>query len=156
VKKLLALMAVGGLLALATGCPPATTSEPPKTSPGATGTGHAPPTADKTPPVGTTDKDKAPAATDKDKTPPAADKDKTPPATDKDKTPAATEPIKGKVTKAEGNKITVEGKEYTIPESAKVTVDGAADKKASDIKEGNMVTITEKDGKVTAVDVKTK
>ena len=67
----------------------------------------------------------------------------------------APAPVKGKVTKSDAGKITVEGKEYDAS-AAKVTIDGAAGK-AADIKTDNTVTITlDKDSKVTDVDVKTK
>jgi hypothetical protein len=80
--------------------------------------------------------------------------------------PAETpKPIMGKVVKAEAGKITlsVDGKdkEFPAPATAKVTID-AADKKPDDLKDlkpddKTTATITsDKDGKVTAVDVKTK
>jgi len=79
--------------------------------------------------------------------------------------PDTPKPIIGKVTKAETGKITlsVDGKdkEFSVPDAAKVTIDGA-EKKAADLKDlkpDDKTTATvsaDKDGKVTAVDVKTK
>ena len=65
-------------------------------------------------------------------------------------------PVTGKVTKVENGKITVDAKDYTIPDTAKVMIDGAK-KTPADIKTGDTATITmDKDSKVTDVDVKTK
>ncbi len=70
----------------------------------------------------------------------------------------APAPVTGKVTKVEGGKITVDAKDYTIPDTAKVTIDGKDDK-AADIKTDGTATATitmDKDKKVTEVAVKTK
>jgi antitoxin (DNA-binding transcriptional repressor) of toxin-antitoxin stability system len=122
-------MAVGGLLALATGCPPAATTEPPK------GTTTPPPHA--TTPPGSTDH-ATPGSTDH--------------ATPK------TETMSGKVTKAEKDKVMFKdeaNKEQTADVGAdtKVTIDGAAGK-AEDIKDGSTVTVTKKGDTVTSIEAK--
>jgi ribosomal 50S subunit-recycling heat shock protein len=189
-KKLLALLVVGGLLALTTGCPPGSTTEPKK---------EEKKDKDKTPGGDTTTQPPKPVSGEVKKSeggkitvgdteyaiPDAAkvtidgkdkkaadikagdtatitfDKDKK--VTAVDVKPAATvippvdttpKPVSGAVTKSEGGKITVGDMEYAIPDAAKVTIDGK-DKKAADIKAGDTATITfDKDKKVTAVDVK--
>ncbi len=81
------------------------------------------------------------------------------------KAPAATPPppkeqtTTGKVTKVDKGKLTVkdaDGKEsaFTVPDDAKVTIDGK-DGKLEDVKEGSTAAVAaDKDGKITAVDVK--
>ncbi len=137
-KKLLALLAVGGLLALTTGCPPGSTSEevrPMGPPPGGSGT---------MPPAGTTG-----APHSGTTTPPAGTT--TQPATDKSGT------AEGKVTKSEGGKFTIKTdkgeKEFATPEDKDVKTSGKAGK-AADIKEGADAKVTtDKEGKVTAVEV---
>jgi hemoglobin len=61
----------------------------------------------------------------------------------------------GKVTKADGGKITVNGKDFTITDDKVVMIDGKP-AKATDIKVDSTATVTtDKDGKITAVVVKT-
>jgi ribosomal 50S subunit-recycling heat shock protein len=188
-KKLLALLVVGGLLALTTGCPPGSTTAPDKpkdNKPTGGDTTTQPPKPvtgevkkvegakitiidteyiiPETVKVMIDGKEKKPAdikagdtATitfDKDKKVTAVDvKPAAPVIPPVDTTP---KPVMGEVKKSDGGKITVGDKDYTIPDAAKVTIDGK-DKKAADIKVGDTVTITfDKDGKVTAVDDKPK
>ncbi len=144
-KKLLALLAAGGLLALTTGCPPGTTSSfvpAAGTTPGGTTPGG-------TTPGGTTPGGTTPGGTVK------PGPGGTTPGTGAGKEGTVT----GKVTKAEGDKITVkpetgEAKDYTISDDKVVMIDGKAGK-ASEIKRGDTATVTwNKEGKVTAVEVK--
>jgi len=79
------------------------------------------------------------------------------------RTPAASQDVKteGKVTKADAGKITVSGKDFTVTDDAKVTIDGA-DKKAADLKDvktddkTTATVMADGAGKVKSVDVKTK
>jgi membrane protein involved in colicin uptake len=169
-KKLFALMAAGGLLALTTGCPPApSTGLPPTHATPGTSAGTSTGTHEN----GAGDHNKADkAAADKAAADKAADKaaaDKA--AADKSADKAAADkaaadkaaadkntpekPIAGKVTKIDKDKLTVDGKDVTVPADAEVWIDGKKDE-LKNVKDGNTATVTEKDGKVTKVEVKTK
>ncbi len=73
--------------------------------------------------------------------------------------PPAETKTSGKVLKVVGKKLTVlpatgEAKDFTIPDDAKVSIDGK-DGKLDDVKVDSTVTVTDADGKVTKIDVKT-
>ena len=72
--------------------------------------------------------------------------------------PPAETKTSGKVLKVVGKKLTVlpatgEAKDFTIPDDAKVSIDGK-DGKLEDVKADSTVTVTDSDGKVTKIDVK--
>jgi hypothetical protein len=93
VKKLLAFVLAGGLLALTTGCPPNPTSEAPPVHPGPTGTGTTPPG-----PTGTT--------------PPAGEEKKAEGKVEKASKDSVT--VGGKDYKVdEKTKVTIDGKDST-------------------------------------------
>jgi hypothetical protein len=139
VKKLLALMIVGGLVALIAGCPPATT------------TGTGPKSGSPTTKAGDTAKtDKDTAKTDKD----TAKTDKDTAKTDKDKEPAV-KTHKGTVVKVDGTMLTMkgdDGKEMKHDlKDAKITRDGK-DIKADELKADDKITVTMEGDKVTKVE----
>jgi len=171
-KKLIAFLAAGSLLALTTGCPPAPstgTGVAPHTTPaGSTGMGehNNKSGADKTG-ADKTAGDKAAAdkaAADKTAADKAADKQADKTAADKaaadkaaadkaaaDKPGASEKTEKGKVEK--GN-VMVDGKKVDVPASAEVWVNGKKDE-LKNIKDDSEVTVTmDKDGKVTKVEEK--
>jgi hypothetical protein len=175
-KKLLAMLTVGSLLALTTGCPPAPSSEkvPPHVDHSTSGdhkdkTGdHADKAAaDKAADKAAAEKAAADkAAADKAGDKAAADKTAAEKAADKaaadkaaaDKgaadTAAADKTKTGKATKIEKDSLMLDGKKIEVPASAEVWIDGKKDE-LKNVKADSNVTVTmDKDGKVTKVEEK--
>jgi hypothetical protein len=149
-KKLLAMLTVGGVLALTTGCPPAPTTENKAPIKPMTSDTHKP---EATKPEATKPEATKPEATKPEATKPEATKPEAtkPEATKPEATkPEATKPSAGEKTemgKVEKGKLMVGGKE--------VDVSGSVKDDLKNIKDGSDVTVTmDKDGKVTKVEEK--
>ena len=126
-KKLLALLVAGGLLALTTGCPPGTTSSavPP---PGPSASGTTPPPSGTTPP----------------------------PANTNTPSPAKPMEAKGTVKSAAKDKVVItdaKGKDWDldVTPDTKVTINGKKGT-AEEIKKDSEVSATLKDGKAATID----
>ena len=131
-KKLLAMLTVGGVLALTTGCPPAPSTEKPPVK-------VIPPDTNK---HGDNKIEK-----------PEPKIEKPEPKTEKPEPKPEDKPITGKATKVEKDSLTVDGKKVEVPADAEVWIDGKKDK-LENVKADSTVTVTERDGKVTKVEVK--
>jgi hypothetical protein len=153
-KKLLAMLTVGGVLALTTGCPPAPSTPPPPVKPpmGDHKTEKPEPKIEKPEPKTEKPEPKIEKPEPKiEKPEPKIEKPE--PKIEKPEPKPEDKPITGKVTKVDKNTLTVDGKEVKVPADAEVLIDGKKDK-LENVKADSNVTITEKDGKVTKVEVK--
>ncbi len=152
-KKLLAMLTVGGVLALTTGCPPAPSTEkppvkviPPDTNKHGDNKIEKPePKIEKPEPK----IEKPEPKTEK----PEPKTEKPEPKTEKPEPKPEDKPITGKATKVEKDSLTVDGKKVEVPADAEVWIDGKKDK-LENVKADSTVTVTERDGKVTKVEVK--
>jgi hypothetical protein len=144
-KKLLAMLTVGGVLALTTGCPPAPSTEKIVIKPAPSETHKPEPKIEKPEPKIEKPEPKI------EKPEPKIEKPE--PKIEKPEPKPEDKPITGKVTKVDKNTLTVDGKEVKVPADAEVLIDGKKDK-LENVKADSNVTITEKDGKVTKVEVK--
>jgi hypothetical protein len=162
-KKLFALMAAGGLLALTTGCPPAPSTAPPPpvhttpgTSAGTTTGTHTPPDTKpevKPEPKPEVKPEPEPKPEVKPEPKPEPKPEVKPEPKPEPKPAVEDKPITGKVSKATKDTLTVDGKDVKVPADAEVWIDGKKDK-LENVKPDSDVTVTEKDGKVTKVEVK--
>ena len=154
-KKLLAMLTVGSVLALTTGCPPAPTTEPVKVVPKVT-------PEHKTPEVKPETKHEVkpePKPEVKPEPKPEVKPEPKPEVKPEPKPEVKPEPkpaveAKTETGKVEKGEVMVNGKKVEVPASAEVWINGKKDE-LKNIKDGSEVTVTmDKDGKVTKVEEK--